>query len=94
VVEITDPYDGLLRPEMTASVTIFLEARENVLALPVKAVKRERGKSIVYVMSGGTPQPREVKVGWKDTQWVEIVSGLDEGQTVLLESPPPESPKL
>ena len=94
VVEITDPYDGLLRPDMTASVTIFLEARENVLALPVKAVKRERGKSIVYVMSGGTPQPREVKVGWKDTQWVEIVSGLDEGQTVLLESPPPESPKL
>ena len=88
VVEITDPYDGLLRPEMTASVTIQLDARENVLAVPVKAVKRERGKSVVYVRSSsGNAQPREVKVGWKDSQWVEIVSGLDEGQTVFLEAP-------
>jgi HlyD family secretion protein len=93
VVESTDPYDGLLRPEMTASVTIQLDARENVLAVPVKAVKRERGKSVVYVMSSaGSAQPREVKVGWKDSQWVEIVSGLEEGQTVLLDGPTIEKP--
>ena len=94
VVEITDPYDGLLRPEMTASVTISLEARKNVLAVPVKAVKRERGKSVVYLMSSRGPQPREVKIGWKDSQWVEILSGLEEGDTVLMEPPPAESPKL
>jgi len=93
VVEITDKYDGLLRPEMTASVSISLEARENVLAVPVKAVTRERGKSVVYVVSGVTPQPREVKVGWKDSQWVEILSGLDEGQTILLDVPAAEQPK-
>jgi multidrug efflux pump subunit AcrA (membrane-fusion protein) len=93
VVEITDPYDGLLRPEMTASVTIQLDARENVLAVPVKAVKRERAKSVVYVMSSaGSAQAREVKVGWKDSQWVEIVSGLEEGQTVLLDGPTIEKP--
>ena len=93
VVEITNPYDGLLRPEMTASVTIQLDARENVLAVPVKAVKRERGKSVAYVMSSaGSAQPREVKVGWKDSQWVEIVSGLEEGQTVLLDGPAIEKP--
>ena len=88
IVEITDPYDGLLRPEMTASVTIQLDAHENVLTVPAKAVKRERGKSVVYVTSSsGNAQPREVKVGWKDPQWVEILSGLEEGQTVLLEAP-------
>jgi macrolide-specific efflux system membrane fusion protein len=78
---------------MTASVSISLEARENVLAVPVKAVTRERGKSVVYVVSGVTPQPREVKVGWKDSQWVEILSGLDEGQTILLDVPAAEQPK-
>jgi len=93
VVKITGPYDGLLRPEMTASVNISLEARENVLAVPVKAVKRERGKNIVYLMSSGGPQPREVKVGWKDSQWVEILAGLEDGQTVLLEPPPAEATK-
>jgi len=93
IVEITDPYDGLLRPEMTSSVTIQLDAHENVLAVPVKAVKRERGKSVAYVMSSaGSAQPREVKVGWKDSQWVEIVSGLEEGQTVLLDGPTIEKP--
>jgi multidrug efflux pump subunit AcrA (membrane-fusion protein) len=91
VVQITDPYEGLLRPEMTASVTILLDARENVLTVPVKAVRRERGKSVVYTPSGEAPEPREVKVGWKDAQWIEIVSGLDEGQAVLAEAPAPQA---
>ena len=93
VVTITGPYDGLLRPEMTASVTISLEARENVLAVPVKAVKREGGKSVVHVLANGRPQPREVKVGWKDSQWIEVLSGVEEGQTILLDVPAAEQPK-
>jgi multidrug efflux pump subunit AcrA (membrane-fusion protein) len=93
VVQINDKYDGLLRPEMTASVTILLDARQNVLTVPVSALKRERGKSVVYVMANGQPQAKEVKVGWKNSQWVEILSGLEEGQTVLLDVPPAEPSK-
>jgi multidrug efflux pump subunit AcrA (membrane-fusion protein) len=92
VVEITTPYDGLLRPEMTASVTIMLEAKENVLVIPVKAVKRERGKSVVYIIVNGKTQPREVKVGWKDSQWIEVISGVEEGQTILVDAPSAEQP--
>ncbi len=91
VIEITSPYHGLLRPEMTASVTIFLEAREDVLAVPIKALRRERGKNIVYVLVNGEPHQREVTVGWRDGQWVEVVAGLEDGELVLLESPYPES---
>jgi len=91
VIEITTAYHGFLRPEMTASVTIFLEARENLLAVPVKALRRERGKSIVYVLVNDEPQQREVTVGWRDGQWVEVVVGLEEGDLVLLEPPHPES---
>ena len=90
VVQISDIYNGLLRPDMTASVTLLLDARQNVLTVPVKALKRDRGKSVVYVLANGQPQAMEVKAGWKDSQWVEILSGLEEGQTVLLEAPPPE----
>jgi multidrug efflux pump subunit AcrA (membrane-fusion protein) len=72
---------------MTASVTISLEARDNVLTIPGKALRRERGKNVVHVLSNGQAEPREVKVGWKDGPWVEVVSGLEEGQTVLLETP-------
>ncbi len=87
VVDITDPYHGLLRPEMTANVTIFLEKRKQVLAIPAKAVKRERGKNVVYLLGKTGPEPRRVKVGWRDGPWIEVVAGLREGQTVLLEKP-------
>jgi len=91
VVKIQTPYAGLLRPDMTANVTILLEARTGVLALPVQAVKRERGKNLVYLSNGERVEIREVKVGWKDGQWIEIAGGLVEGQTVLLDAPQPNS---
>ena len=87
VIEIAGPYDGLLRPEMTASVGISLEKREQLLAVPAKAVKRERGRNVVHIPSETGPESREVKVGWKDGQWIEIAAGLEEGQPVLLETP-------
>jgi len=87
VVAITDPYKGLLRPEMTANVTTFLKKRKQVLAVPTKAVKREHGKNIVYVLAKTGPETRRVKIGWKDGQWIEIAAGLQEGETVLLEKP-------
>jgi multidrug efflux pump subunit AcrA (membrane-fusion protein) len=87
VVDIETPYHGLLRPEMTASVSIFLERREDVLAVPAKAVQRERGKNVVYVIADDRTDPREIKAGWRDGQWIEVASGLEEGDTVLLASP-------
>lgn len=93
VVDIQTPYRDQLRPEMTASVTIFLDQREDVLAVPSGAVQREQGKTIVYVLEGGRTQPREIKVGWRDGQWIEVASGLQEGETVLLEAPGQEQQK-
>jgi RND family efflux transporter MFP subunit len=87
VVEITSAYEGLLRPEMTANVIIDLEARAGVLAVPARAVKRERGRTVVYVLTDGRPEPRPVTIGWREGRWIEVVDGVREGQTVLLESP-------
>jgi len=87
VIDITTSYEGLLRPEMTASVTILLEARADVLAVPAEAIKRARGKTLVYVLINGRAEPREVKTGWKDGLWIEVAGGLEEGQTILLGEP-------
>lgn len=87
VIAITDPYNSILRPEMTASVTIFLKKREHILAVPARAVHRERGKNIVYIQTETTPKFRQVKIGWKDGQWMEITAGLKAGQTILLAKP-------
>jgi len=70
VVEITEPYSGFLRPEMTASVTINLNQRQQVLALPAGAVKREHGTNLVYLLTKTGPEPRRVTIGWKDGRWI------------------------
>jgi RND family efflux transporter MFP subunit len=87
IVGIDTPYAGLLRPQMTASVTIMVENRENVLVLPVRAVKRRAGKSVVYRMKGDRIEEVPVTTGWQDEALVEVASGVSEGEEVLLSSP-------
>jgi len=38
-------------------------------------------------MANSRPKVQEIKVGWKDGQWIEVAQGLEEGQLVLLEVP-------
>ncbi len=87
VVTITSDYKNLLRPEMTTIVTIFLETRPNVLTVPSRALQRQRGRNVIYVQTPDGPQTREVKVGRREGQWVEILDGVTEGQAVFLEPP-------
>jgi len=83
-VEITDFKDKVLRPEMTASVTIYLETRSDVLAVPTSAVIRERGNYYVTVLKDGDQIRRLVKTGWRDGGYTEIKSGLKEGDYVVI----------
>jgi multidrug efflux pump subunit AcrA (membrane-fusion protein) len=71
---------------MTTNMTIYLETRKNVLAVPTSAVTRERGERYVTVIEGETRTQRKVKVGWKDDGSTEITSGLKEGETILVAS--------
>jgi macrolide-specific efflux system membrane fusion protein len=91
-IEIVSPYEGRLRPEMTTSVSIQLEARD-VLAIPSKAVRRDSGKYLVFVSMNRRPTAREVKLGWKDGPWTEVAGGLMEGEEIFLEPPETESEK-
>jgi macrolide-specific efflux system membrane fusion protein len=84
--EITDSQGKLLRPEMTTNVTISLETRKNVLAVPTNAITRERGDRYVTVIEGEKRIQRKVKAGWKDNGFTEIISGLKEGETILVAS--------
>lgn len=88
VVAVTIDADStrVLRPEMTASVRIHMAPR-SALVVPVRAVGRDSGRSQVYVRTENGIEPREVRLGWRDGAWVEIVSGLREGERVLLDPP-------
>jgi HlyD family secretion protein len=83
--------DGLpagLKPGMTADVVIQAERPlEHVLAVPVEAVlaPSKRGEpSKCYVLTPDGPQPREIAIGLSDATMVEVKSGLQEGEEVVL----------
>ena len=91
VIEILEPYENLLRPEMTASVTILLDKKTDVLAIPARAVKRHQGDNVVHLVVDGRPEMRPITVGWRDGPWIEVLDGLDEGQSIFVELPPDNS---
>lgn len=84
VVRFEPPRDRTLRPEMTATVKIALETRENVLAVPRRAVRREGGRQFVLCPRGDTVERRPVTTGSRDETHTEIVAGLREGDEVLV----------
>jgi len=84
VVEISDFHNKILRPEMTATVTIHLETRKNVIAVPSKAIIREKGERFVTVIENAAQISKKIKTGWYDSNYTEVVEGLNEGETVLL----------
>lgn len=83
-VKITGFQGKTLRPEMTTNVTIHLETRKNALAVPTGTIVRERGERFVTLIDGEKKSQRTVKIGWKDDGYTEIISGVNEGEQVLV----------
>lgn len=84
-IMITDNKGKILRPEMTTTVSIFLEKRQNVLAVPNEAIRREKGRTFVYVSQQQQPAQRWIATGLKNGNYTEIIEGLDEGERVILD---------
>lgn len=81
--------EGLLRPDMTADVSVILGERPNVILVPSEAVHREVKRSIVYVLhpektDADRVEVREVKPGFDDGTNTEIRSGLKLGESVVV----------
>jgi macrolide-specific efflux system membrane fusion protein len=91
VVTFDPPRGRTLRPEMTATVRIALESRENVLTVPRRAVRREDGRSFVLTPAG---EKRFVTVGSRDESHSEILNGVREGDEVRVGEPKAEPPGL
>jgi RND family efflux transporter MFP subunit len=76
-----------LKTGMSAKVEIIIEELKNVISVPIQTVVNRQGKKICYVETGTRPQLREVETGAFNDNFVEIKSGLAEGEKVLLNPP-------
>lgn len=98
-VEATLDPTGLadIKPGMTADVKIHVETRKNVLKLPIEAVNKEKGavfaNRVTHTPKGkGPPTVRvDIKGGLRNDREQEILSGLSEGDEVLIKPPSAEA---
>jgi len=80
-----DNTDGMLKPNMFADVTIYSGPKRDVLRVPGEALIRSgRSDRVVMALGGGRFQPREVVPGMETGDWTEILSGLQEGEQVVV----------
>ncbi len=74
----------ILRPGMYGDLLVADTHRVNI-AIPVSAVHVLEGDTLVFVKEGDGARPRRISTGRSDGEMVEVVSGLEEGDTVFSE---------
>ena len=81
-IEVTaDNPDLALRPGTFGEISIEVESRESALAVPQKAIVDQ---GFLFVAQDGKAVKRAVKLGLQTAESVEILSGLEEGESVII----------
>lgn len=74
-----------LRPGLSTDATITTDKRENILVVPGRAVNERDGVQYVRILDNGKTREKQVQTGLRgDMGMIEIISGLDEGEEVIL----------
>ena len=75
--------DGTIETGMSASCTITISDRSNVLAVPVEAIYYDKNnKPYVKIADGNSVEKRSVEIGESDASNVEITKGLKKGDII------------
>jgi len=83
-LEIMEGGIGRLKPMMTANVDIINEKLEDVLYVPREAIREKNEKTYAAVLQGGMPNEIPVTTGIHNTIHIQVLTGLDMGQEILV----------
>jgi RND family efflux transporter MFP subunit len=76
--------DERLRDGMTATAEVIIERRDDVLFIPNRALRGTWENPKVLVLIDGQQKEREITLGLTDGINTEVLSGLEEGEEVVL----------
>jgi multidrug efflux pump subunit AcrA (membrane-fusion protein) len=82
-----DPTDVALKGGLTATADVVISSVENALLVPLSAVTTTSEGSFVNIINEATGQPeqRQVTLGSQNLQFAEVLSGLKEGDKVIVQ---------
>ena len=72
------------REGMAASVDVTAQRKDDVLLIPNRAIETVGDRQYVTVQDGGTNRKVEIETGLSNNTDTEVISGLEEGQAVVL----------
>jgi cobalt-zinc-cadmium efflux system membrane fusion protein len=83
-VTVSNP-DRILKPEMFAMVHVYAPSVQDVLMLPLAAVQQDGAGKMVFVRQGVDRfEPRRVTVGDEQGEQVVVLTGVREGEEVVV----------
>jgi RND family efflux transporter MFP subunit len=77
--------DGRLKPGLFATASIHKDSTAPALTVPESAVETVSGTSRVYAVKNGRAEERIVTLGDRVAGHVEVTSGVEQGEQVVLE---------
>ena len=83
IVKLNDP-DGDVLPGMTANLAIQISRHDNVLLVPIRAVKTQGTQKVATVLYKGQQILTPVTTGLQNDTLVEVTSGLNGGDQVVV----------
>ncbi|MBE8167118.1 MAG: HlyD family efflux transporter periplasmic adaptor subunit [Shewanella sp.] len=84
VADIDEADSGIMRPGMTAKITIDIASSQTQLLLPIEAIHYQQGQAYVYRPSLFGDELHPIKVSDIGLHFVAIASGLSLGYKVIL----------
>jgi multidrug efflux pump subunit AcrA (membrane-fusion protein) len=69
---------------MSATATILIDKKENVLTIPAESLVTNNGKDMVRVLEKGQVMLKPVQTGLNNGTWVEIIEGLNENDQIIV----------
>ncbi len=79
-------HSGELIPGTNVNAFILTEVVENALTIPKTAVRRERGTGVYILQKDNTVRWANITTGASDALRVEVKSGVNDGEAVMLPS--------
>jgi RND family efflux transporter MFP subunit len=83
IVEVGNPGDW--KPGASVTGRVVIETHSNAVMVPEQSVVLRPAGKVVYVIGNGQALQRVVKTGIKDRGQIEILEGLDAGETVAVD---------
>jgi len=83
IVEFANPGGWL--PGGSVDATLLVETRTGALTVPRISVVRRNERDVVYVLENDMARERVVSLGWREADWIEIVSGIGKDDWVVVE---------